>query len=83
VWGKAVLYGPSMEDFLDAKDLLEKAGASVPVSTPGELGKKILSLLGHPEESMGFGNRAREAVLKNQGAAEKHARAIEELIKRD
>jgi len=48
-----------------------------------ELGKKILSLLGHPEESMGFGNRAREAVLKNQGAAEKHARAIEELIKRD
>ncbi len=80
VWGKVVLYGPSMEDFLDAKDLLEKAGASVPVLTPGELGEKILWLLGHPEESMGFGDRAREAVLKNQGAAEKHARAIERLL---
>ncbi len=82
-WGKAVLYGPSMEDFLDAKDLLEKAGASVPVSTPGELGKKILYLLGHPEESMAYGDRARGAVFKNQGAAEKHARAIERLLTRD
>ena len=81
VWGKVVLYGPSMEDFLDAKDLLERAGASAPVSTPGELGEKILYLLGHPEESMGFGDRAREAVLKNQGAAEKHARAIKRLLR--
>ena len=80
VWGKAVLYGPSMEDFLDAKDLLERAGASVPVSTLEELGEKILWLLGHPEESMGFGNRARKAVLKNQGAAERHAKAIERLF---
>jgi len=80
-WGKVVLYGPSMEDFLDAKDLLERAGAGVPVSAPGELGKKILWLLGHPEESMGFGDRARKAVLKNQGAAEKHARAIERLLR--
>jgi len=81
VWGKVVLYGPSMEDFLDAKDLLERAEASVPVSTPGELGEKILYLLAHPEESMGFGDRARKAVLKNQGAAKKHARAIQRLLR--
>ncbi|MCJ7687345.1 MAG: 3-deoxy-D-manno-octulosonic acid transferase [Desulfobacteraceae bacterium] len=80
-WGKVVLYGPSMEDFLDAKDLLERAEASVPVSTPGELGEKILYLLGHPEESRVYGDRARQAVLKNQGAAEKHARAIEKLLR--
>jgi len=81
-WGKVVIYGPSMEDFLDAKDLLEKRGASVPVSTPGELGEKVLWLLGHPEESRAYGDRAREAVLKNQGAAEKHARAIERLLRK-
>jgi 3-deoxy-D-manno-octulosonic-acid transferase len=80
VWGKVVLYGPSMEDFLDAKGLLEGAGAGVPVSTPGELTEKILWLLGHPEELRAYGDRAREAVLKNQGAAEKHARAIERLL---
>jgi len=82
-WGKVVLYGPSMEDFLDAKDLLERAGASVPVSTPGELGEKILWLFGHPEESRAYGDLAREAVLKNQGAAGKHARAIERLLSVD
>jgi len=81
VWGKVVLYGPYMEDFLDAKDLLERAGACVPVSTARELGEKVLWLLGHPEESRAYGERAREAVLKNQGAAEKHARAIERLLR--
>jgi len=79
VWGKVVLYGPSMEDFLDAKQLLESAGACVPVSTPEELGDKLIYLFGHPEESMAYGERAREAVLKNRGAAEKHARVIERL----
>jgi 3-deoxy-D-manno-octulosonic-acid transferase len=79
VWGKVVLYGPSMEDFSDAKELLESAGACVPVSIPEELGEKLVYLLGHPEESMAYGKRAREAVLKNRGAAEKHARVIERL----
>lgn len=79
-WGKVVLYGPSMEDFMDARDLLERARASVPVSTSGELGEQILYLLGHPGESKIYGDRAREAVLKNQGAAEKHARAIKKLF---
>ena len=81
VWGKVVLYGPSMEDFLDAKDLLESAGACVPVSTPEKLSEKIVWLLRHPEESRGYGERAREAVLKNRGAALKHARVIERLVR--
>jgi 3-deoxy-D-manno-octulosonic-acid transferase len=82
VWGKAVLYGPSMEDFLDAKDLLESVGASVPVSTPEELGEKIFWLLGHPEASEAYGERARESVLANRGAALKHAKVIAGLAER-
>jgi 3-deoxy-D-manno-octulosonic-acid transferase len=80
IWGKAVMYGPSMEDFLDATDLLESAGAGVPVSSPEELGEKILWLLGHPEASKAYGERAREAVLANRGAALKHANLIAGLI---
>ncbi len=76
VWGKAVLYGPSMEDFLDARDLLESAQASVPISSPEELADKVLWLLGHPEEVMAYGERAREAVLRNRGAALRHAKMI-------
>jgi 3-deoxy-D-manno-octulosonic-acid transferase len=82
VWGKTVLYGPSMEDFLDAKVLLESVGASVPVSTPEELCEKILWLLGHPEASEAYGERAREAVLANRGAASKHANVIARLAQR-
>ncbi|MFH1082527.1 MAG: 3-deoxy-D-manno-octulosonic acid transferase [Pseudomonadota bacterium] len=78
-WGKVVVYGPSMEDFLDAKDLLERKGASVPVSGPEELSEKMVWLLSHPEESSVYGKRAREAVLTNRGAAEKHARVIKRL----
>jgi len=82
VWGKPVLYGPSMEDFLDAKDLLESSRASIPVSTPEELGEKILWLLGHPEEARGYGERAREAVLRNRGSASKHAQVIAGLAEK-
>jgi len=81
VWGKPVLYGPSMEDFLDARDLLESAGAGIPVSGPDELIEKILWLFDHPEETKVLGQRAREAVLRNRGAAERHAQVIAGLIK--
>jgi len=32
VWGKPVLYGPFMDDFLDAKELLEKTGGGIAVA---------------------------------------------------
>jgi len=79
VWGKPVLYGPSMEDFREARDLLESAQASVPVAGPEELSEKILWLLADPEKSLAYGERAREAALRNRGAALAHAKAIASL----
>jgi len=40
VWGKMVLYGPSMENFLDAKRLIEKTGATLEVRDGDELLKR-------------------------------------------
>ncbi|NNG07286.1 MAG: 3-deoxy-D-manno-octulosonic acid transferase [Desulfobacteraceae bacterium] len=80
VWGRVVFYGPSMEDFLDAKALLEEEGAGIPVSSPDMLAEKALWFLKHPEALMSSGERAREAVMKNQNAAEKHAKVIARLI---
>ena len=80
VWGKVVFYGPSMEDFLDAKALLEEVGAGIPVSNPEMLAEKALWFLNHPDALKTSGERAREAVLRNQNAAEKHARVIAKLI---
>ena len=80
IWGKAVLYGPSMEDFPDAKALLEAAGAGVTVSGPDMLAEKAIWFLRNPEELKKCGERARQAVLKNQGAAEKQAKVIARLL---
>jgi len=80
VWGKAVFYGPSMEDFLDAKTLLEEAGAGIPISSPEMLAEKAIWFLRHPDALKTCGVRGREAVKRNQNAAEKHARVIAGLV---
>ena len=80
VWGKVVFYGPSMEDFLDAKALLEEVGAGIPVASPEMLAEKALWFLNHPDALKTSGERAREAVLRNHNASENHARVIAELI---
>ncbi|MGD2125915.1 MAG: 3-deoxy-D-manno-octulosonic acid transferase [Desulfobacteraceae bacterium] len=79
-WGKAVFYGPSMEDFLDAKALLEEAGAGIPVSSPAMLAEKAIKLLSDTKTLEAHGARAREAVIKNQRAAEKHAGVVARLV---
>ncbi len=80
VWGKVVFYGPSMEDFLDAKELLEEVGAGLPVSSPEMLAEKAIWFLSHPDVLKTHGERAREAVIRNHGAPEKHARVIRRLV---
>ncbi len=80
IWGKVVFYGPSMEDFLDAKALLEEMGAGITVSSPDMLAEKALWLLSHPDALKTFGRKAKEAVMKNQNASERHANVIAGLV---
>ena len=78
-WGKAVFYGPSMENFMDAKSVLEANRAGVPVSSPEMLAEKAVWFLRHPGALKAYGERGRTAVQKNKGAGEKHARVIMRL----
>ena len=80
VWGKPVFYGPSMEDFLDAKALLDKTGGGIQVKDDRELAERMLYYLTHPDEADAVGKLAREAVMSNKGSAEKHAAVIFKLI---
>jgi len=80
VWGKMVFYGPSMEDFSEARLLLERAGAGVLVTSPEMLAEKALWFLDHPEELKARGRQAREEILINIGAAERHARTVKGLV---
>jgi 3-deoxy-D-manno-octulosonic-acid transferase len=79
IWGKTVFYGPSMENFLDAKIMLETEKAGVLVNDSQEMAEKAIWFLGHPEELKNYGKRARMAVLKNKGAGRKHAQVIMRL----
>lgn len=78
-WGKAVLYGPSMEDFLDATEILRAADAAVCVSDARELSRTVIRLLSDPEALTAMGAHARDAVHKHQGAAAQQANVIQTL----
>ncbi|MDB9822187.1 3-deoxy-D-manno-octulosonic acid transferase [Deltaproteobacteria bacterium] len=80
VWGKAVFYGPHMEDFLDAKALLDENGSGIEVSSPEMIAERAIHLLRDPALLKNYGARARETVLKNRNAAERQARVISGLI---
>jgi 3-deoxy-D-manno-octulosonic-acid transferase len=79
-WGKVILYGPHMGDFLDAKRLLEAADASVPVVNGEDLGEKVASLFADRNRMDQYGDRARRVVLSNCHTAERHAGVIERLL---
>jgi len=80
VWGKPVFYGPSMEDFLDAKALLDKTGGGIQIKDDQELSERMLYYLTHPEEADAVGKLAKEAVMLNKGAADKHSAVIHRLL---
>ena len=76
VWAKPVLYGPYMDDFLDARNLLESTGGGIEVKDGNDLAEKVLFFIAWPDQAQKTGNSARRAVEMNQGAAKKHAEVI-------
>ena len=72
VWGKPVMYGPSMEDFSEATDLLEGVGAGLRVRDGYELLKTATWLLENPAESHRLGRLARDEIERYIGFARKH-----------
>jgi len=85
-WGRPVLYGPSMEDFLDARDLLEAAGAGRTVTGPDSLYDEVRSLLADPAEARRRGEAGRRALAGAGGSPDRLAEAalvlLEERMRR-
>jgi 3-deoxy-D-manno-octulosonic-acid transferase len=79
-WGKVVLYGPSFDDFRDAHEILEKAGAGIVVRNEEEIIERSLYLLGHPQELERRGEAGREALRANLGATAKNLALVKRLI---
>jgi len=79
-WGKVVLYGPSMDDFLDEKAMLEEAGAGITVRNGEELYEQIHWLLRNPEAIEERGSRGRLRVMANRGASRRYTDLIIETL---
>jgi len=76
VWGKPVMYGPSMEDFLEATELLDKVGAGFRVENRYDLVKTATWLLENPDESDRLGRLARDEIESYIGSTRKQIEDI-------
>ncbi len=79
-WGKVVCYGPSMDDFRNEKELLEKVGAGITVAGGRELLKTLRELMSRPDLLAARGEAAREAIIANQGASKRYADLIMRVL---
>ncbi len=80
VWGKPVLYGPFMDDFREARELLEAAGGGIEVADGADLTQRLTDIFSTPKLAADLGTRAHRAVWSRVGAAERHAAAILDLL---
>lgn len=83
VWGKPVLYGPSMEDFLDARQMLESAGGGQTIRNVNELYIETKKLLEDPALAARRGQAARKVLDTHQGSAGRFADMALELLAMD
>ena len=81
-WGKVVLYGPSMEDFLDAHQFLSGVGAGIMVQNGEELTDRCLYFWSHPRELEERGEAGKEALLAQRGATQRNLELVRKLLGR-
>lgn len=80
--GKAVLFGPHMENFKQASGLLLEAGGAAMVQGEEELEKRLGELLSDDGARTAMGERARRVVECNRGATAGNVALIEEMLKK-
>ncbi|MFH1355263.1 MAG: 3-deoxy-D-manno-octulosonic acid transferase [Candidatus Omnitrophota bacterium] len=78
--GKPVLFGPEMSNFRDIADLFLNNHAALLVHNQQELRAEIAVLLKFPEKALDLSKRAKEIILKNQGAVKRNLECIEKFI---
>ncbi|MFH0822103.1 MAG: 3-deoxy-D-manno-octulosonic acid transferase [Pseudomonadota bacterium] len=80
-WGKVVLFGPHMEDFRDARDILVRAGSGIVVTDARDLETKLAAVLHDPHKTSALGDKGRKAILEHTGSARRNAEMLAELVR--
>ncbi|MDQ7782601.1 MAG: 3-deoxy-D-manno-octulosonic acid transferase [Desulfomonilaceae bacterium] len=79
-WGKMVLFGPSMEDFREAREILKRVGAGIEITGAKDLTARVDDILSDPE---GYGKSAqtgRREIFKHVGSSRKNAEYLSKLV---
>ncbi len=80
LWGRCVFYGPSMDDFRDAHDMLEAAGAGFTVDSAAELQKQIFYFIEHQEAYQQACDAARATAHAQQGVVNRQLELISDVL---
>jgi 3-deoxy-D-manno-octulosonic-acid transferase len=81
-WGKVPLYGPHLNNFRTARQLLEDVDAGIQINDVNSLIKAGQYCLSHPEEVRQRGQRGLTALENHQGAAKRQAELLLGLLNR-
>lgn len=81
MWEKAVIFGPSTEDFRDARDVLLGYGSGIEVKDANSMADAIRGILGDPQKYMQAAKAAKNALLNHRGSARRDAQIIADRIK--
>ena len=79
-WGKAVFYGPHMENFLEERRLLEEDGCGISVRSRDDLLERMGYHLPHLEELRVTGSKARAALEDRDRIALRQAELVRDVL---
>ena len=79
-YGAAVSFGPNTSNFRDVVALLLERDAAVVVSSREELAGFVRRCLADPHFAAALGQRARQLVLEQAGAADKTCQLLQSLM---
>lgn len=75
-WGKPVLFGPDMSDFLLISELLLEAQGALRVFNFEDLLVNLEFLITHPESALTLGQNAMHVIRSHQGAVERNLKFL-------
>ena len=81
IWEKTVMFGPSMEDFRDARDILLRCGAGIEVQGASDIAVAVRRVFNEPDKHAHAARKGREALLSNQGSARRDALIIADRVR--
>jgi 3-deoxy-D-manno-octulosonic-acid transferase len=80
VFGKPIVFGPHMENFLEIAEAFVTNGAGVQLAGEEDLEEAFVSLMGDPVRRARLGAAARALVEANRGANEKSVTVLSALL---